>query len=1230
MPFTKASKTVVKYDPIINATIEAIDVAGINSRIDAAEKKNIEQDITLGYITQRYQTSSTLMIEMFTDKKNIDQNNYETLLKKAIPRVNADKIFPDSTTGIQSIWNDNWYQTDAQPLFKNGSLQQDKIYYKGECIDIYDIATVGQPTSNKEGLSRWDSVNQCYWFLSTQGANGIGELVKISKEKYQEQLQVTARWYLPAAGSSTYWRGIDVDSTGTNIWIVLYGSSTTTSKLYGFPINIDGTIGKAGYTKVSGESLDLVNSPYASGIRTISNSGLDVGYYTDVTEYDTNYLLVLACNSTTTVTMLKIAKTALAYTAGSDITGFGAFTTNNSYYKSFIKSGNDIFIKCNEAQDQRRYIFRLDITTDVVSNAIIKLSDRLDLFRNDDSYFPAISISHDGHILEVINTTSFAEKWIVKRAWANYPYAEGSAINTYIPTFVAGQNRAFAADGDYFWYTANNTGSANVVRIYRRNRLTGVETYATVNAGSWTYVFDLCFGSISGTDYAFILGNTTVSLGRVVPKATLVAALGGNIDLGTVGTAFTGSVSTLDFVYNNNAAYGICTDGTYLYVINDTLDRIERWNMTSPATADSVSYITLFSSITTWGGIAYYNDNFYLSDYNSNAAQTHKRIYCISRTLRGASLNGKTLYLKHVYQGPHIFSSPGNIDFIGTDLYSNIISSSATEYRIGAIKILEDPDVMQLHSMLSPYNVLLSRYVSVHTEIYERYFSPEEYRYADDVPDQFSQWIGYAYQGGSVWVGGVTLLGLDEFLNDYSVTGMPRRDVTAIKAKHFIAGYNSGTTKFNLIPGAISAPTYIIIRSIECDRDIVSINAEYTFNSYITYIFLNMKAGTAYATGTLGGGSGTTGLGGFYQGTYSQRNSAIGYTLISDPDKIPYSTGNAGKVVMKTFSKDDISDYNYDTTRTYALMGNGNSGSDLVVWDWDSNNNATLRKIYPGHTSWANYCYALFIAPDGYIFMGSTSTSPSNFLCSFKPIWFYERAQWMYNAQTAAADFTSFACVGASNYGINTISKNSICFRLPSGQWRHILMVGGSELGASDLQRVQIYDIENNIYYDVFAWNAGATHYGCLDYFEGRLWFMGYMGLTFLKRSRIQETCYNIYRSGWVADHVGGNTSGSQTLEYNGKTGSERPIWIWQFSENNPDSNTTARCFRPIYSPKHNILSLATDTLQSDTTPTASVGVQYIHSYFNNNCMINTNTLTINNPKQIHYLKSESLPYEED
>lgn len=676
-------------------------------RLQQEEIRNLDQEIRLEYLEGRQQPGSNILMDLF-----MNDNNSETAENTTSKRA---KLMKDIE------WNNSWKpRTNGTVGWTQGLVKNQDRPYLSEVIDKYDLTGIGQAL--KECID-YDVTNNCYWLLSQATASGsIGEITKISTNIKDGKLEVIGRWYLPLVAGTTYWAGIASD--GSYLYITL--SVSTTSKLYKFAINADDTtIGKSstGYNRRSGETLDLTNS-----IEWVNNATVGTGYSNDVINYSSTEIAILQWYNNTTVSLYFFLKSNGTTGTTTTITGFHPYVGGTDFGKrSMTKNGNDLYIKFDDTSDNKRFIYKFNLTTDIVSNAVVKSSGRWETTLTidntaDEESWCGITFSHTGDLFEVVGIASGGH-FISRRAWKNALWAENTiAEEKYISVGVPATPLACMVESGRYYWTGDQAVTAGAVDIYRHDTQTNNFKSARIT-GSHTAVYDMCTDGTTLWLLMFYTSNYTIWYG---PLSTFIAAMndnnetGASIALGGVGSGTTWGVSVSGGGYvAANIKYALCydTDRQMIYVTNSTNTKIDTL---TPGGTYTASVYALPSATDRWNGIAYKNNNLYLRDYTAAATPSKVHVFPIDR------MSSAAYFRSHILQDPaKTFVTNGSfcIDFCGNDLVS-IDYTGKCYYKM---KTLEDPDVMQLQYFLDSKNVLLQDTVYTCSPIVNRYFEPEDY-----------------------------------------------------------------------------------------------------------------------------------------------------------------------------------------------------------------------------------------------------------------------------------------------------------------------------------------------------------------------------------------------------------------------------------------------------------------------------------------------------------------------
>jgi hypothetical protein len=1120
----------------------------MKEEMDKVESINLEQQLRLNILEGRQYSTSDIQIDTYTSEEM--SFDYETN-----SNITAE-IMDDND------WNNNWKEIpgDSSPSFKQGFLRPRKQPYMLEIIDEYNIDGIGQ--SRKCAMSRYDSVNKCYWLISNNGANTIGQISKLSENMKDGKVEETAKWYLPPMGSTTCWTGMDVTPAGTHIFIVLNDSSTNTatpSAIFKIKINSDGTIGRSNvksgeillmsvyngsgfignWSTVSGLSATktatitggtITNTSYLrvgmgiwlnatdTHIISIDNStqftvninstGSSIGYFdfetyymcntlnqclTDITYWSndgTSELLAftkttsaLTTNRAFELNFIRATNAASGWPLTFDTTAIPTpipspinintftFPIYESYDYSLCRDGNYLWLYINNANQDIRFIHRINITTDIVSNYIKGSSGRFETTRrvdNDVRATGSISIGSKGDLLEIVSTPSNG-KFIARRALKNTLWSENQISSEY--KMNASTNPitpvAMMVDPSGNYWTGHTAVTAQTVYLYRFNPTTAAIHAVRLASPerSWTSILDL---TTDGTN-VWMLG--TDGANYEILKGSLSALEG---SLGSYGVAVI-NIHTWGTIFGNGATFtniltGICYNSStnLLYVLNTTTNKIDTLATTTSASLTSGVY-ALPAPGTMWRGIACKNNNLYVGVQNNSQAFLAK-IY----TIPLSHANSTSMYRSHIYQGPDSLITNYTMlcfDFIGNDLIT-IKPSSPSMNVFVTMKTLEDPDVMQLHSFIDNTNVLLSAWVSCTTPITERYFKPEQFSDTRNIPDQFHCAVGYGNEGFSV-------LHLDNFLSGKSSTGKDRYNVSDIRVWHFKRGTTTGapsTSGTNIAGSSATALSNIYI-----EKELIVATGNIAATNAIECIYLDIKSGKSIYIGASAGWSGV-----YYNGTFSQRSDGLTYIGAANPE-LYTSHAAQYKLHARTFTKEDESDYAGVNPVTFVAIGTA-GGCDLLRIDWDSNGNRTPVKVWNNVFNYTSIGrYSNFIAPSGRIFGGYDQTAGELYTVTSTVSNVMNQTLYVWEINADGGSGITYLAIGTNilDGNVMDISPNSRCWKTPAGTWRHLLICGTY---AGNTSNVTIVDVENPTYQlcDRVYYNTSYT-LGSVDNFEDKV-----------------------------------------------------------------------------------------------------------------------------------------------
>lgn len=709
---------------ILNATMSSN-----TERIEELEKRLLEVEIENNYSQNKTSYSSNTLVETFASRQYLASD------------------FLEKPVNIQSNtqWNDNWKYDSSANTYKVGYIKNDTYHFFLENIANYNLESVGLPF---KGALKYDSTNKCYWMMSHNGNNAIGAITQFTINENTQTVNVIGTWYLPSPGTANqYWAGLGVSWSGDKLWFCVYGAIATDSKIYGISINKNGTLGTANYSIASGGVIILGSSTYANATITGVTSTTDYGWYCDVVQWDNDNIGILCNNSgnlTNSTSIIKRQILSLAYTSGSDITGFGDYVggTGTTYAncggRSFDKQGDTIYIRYNDSVViTNSGIAKFIIGIDILSNAVVRCSGRFNLNRiiAPDS-MEGVCFGHDGHLMDVTSTANFG-RFIAKRALKNALWAENQVcyqkkMTGLLPTTPTACMRT--SDGALWTADIAATAAVSIYRFDPDGTRHALGTTGAYVSTTWTQIRDMTTDGIS----VWIIGyNGTNYQIMKIPYINLNSAMNSLADGARAGYVLASNGGTLIDVVgltttNTNALYSICydNDAKLLYILNQTTAKIDTLTTgESPTYTAGVYDLPVATGY--WMGIAYKNSNIFVRNY-TNAA-TPNQIYVIPKT----HANATYMYRSHIYQDPAVtFVAAGSscIDFNGTTL----INCHPSLWFYG-ISTLEDPNTLQLSYFLDAFNVLISStakasltlaapaFVSNATPIKVRTFDPGEY-----------------------------------------------------------------------------------------------------------------------------------------------------------------------------------------------------------------------------------------------------------------------------------------------------------------------------------------------------------------------------------------------------------------------------------------------------------------------------------------------------------------------
>jgi hypothetical protein len=977
----------------------------VETRVGANEGKILDLQIQTYYLSQRSFNSSLFTIETFFDNKQRGDLN----------ALAAPVDVMDDTD-----FDNNWLKRNGIPDYKNAYARNASWKFMLEPTEEFDLTGVGQIAKNE--ISSWDSINNCHWLITSAGNDGIGEILKLSKNMSKGKVEVMSRYYLPAAGTDNFWCGIDGD--GSKLFFVrnnvnINGSNNT---VYSILINSDGTLGKSGFEVSNGEEIDIVNS--ISNFHNIGGAGDDVGKYNSVLVWDNDNIMVVANNGATSLNLIALLKSNLGAGSVNNKTGFEKFLDGSqTARKNFTKVGNYLWAKQNDTVDDTRFIYKFDSTSDIISDVVISHSGKwnafLDVDNTTNGVGEGITISEDGHILEICSTSANGD-FIAKRSLSEAKWAENQEKSKRIMDASTNPNNPQACmveEAGEKW-TADVSVAANAVDLYRFDP-DGGKWSVRLTGADWTSLYDLATDGTTvwmvgsdGTNYEVYFG--------------LLADLNTAIELANGGSGDYDATNTLDLTSwgtlasgigaaNTNVLWGIAYNSItdIVYVLNTTDQKID--TLSKDGTTWTQGAIDLPTAHTNWQGIASKDSDSLFVIERRNGEPIERRIYSISIS-KSTSVSW---FVEHINNVPSSSDSDSwsRMDISGNSLFLTHI----TDLTIQSIAIVDDPDTLQVQTFLNSDNVLLSNEVRTTTPIEERYFAPEDFSDPRDISDKYYMAVGYG--DGS----GMSILHLDEFLSERSSSGLPRYTPSRIRKQDFTPG----------LANMLFGDTGNSINSININEDALYITGLISATGVNSAQIIDLKSGTSMLF--RGNAAGSDKSGSIYNGSISQRNDSLDYSTnhnseldlsnISSPSEMYY-------VYAKTFTKEDTSDYSFDNPKTFVMFC-GKEGTDMLVVDWDENGNRTPVKVWnnvSGGSPNSNMgVYSSWISDEGRAYFGRSGSVVSNSIAQSPiPVWDIKENDLAQNI---------LANINLNNV-VFSISPNSRCWKTASGEWRTQLIVG--------------------------------------------------------------------------------------------------------------------------------------------------------------------------------------------
>ena len=226
------------------------------------------------------------------------------------------------------------------------------------------------------------------------------------------------------------------------------------------------------------------------------------------------------------------------------------------------------------------------------------------------------------------------------------------------------------------------------------------------------------------------------------------------------------------------------------------------------------------------------------------------------------------------------------------------------------------------------------------------------------------------------------------------------------------------------------------------------------------------------------------------------------------------ATAYAVTINGKTFSKTDVSDFNYTNNKTYFLAGSPGYGVDLIVIDWGPNGERTAIKVWNGMGYDSTLYQSIWIAPSGYAFLGQDHNNGYIYK-SDKHIWGIDS-----DGSAGIPHFIIIKSPGMGTY-IASIAPNSRAKKTNSG-WTHTLIIG---LYQGVYQGVYLYDGEIGSSEAIFSANSAGIGWNAVDEFEDKI-FGNVVGIgsnyfEVFKKQRFSEAgfTYGMYNN-WATVEI--------------------------------------------------------------------------------------------------------------
>lgn len=972
----------------------------LSSQSDELTRQVMELMTSVSFLGGRVSQTSNYILDTFTSIENTSANSIHGLAKPG-------DIMDDGSSNL------NWKEGIEASLlaYKQGYWRPRHQTYMAEVVAKYQLADI-VPSAHAMAGFTYDPVNQCYWLITNLGAAAAGAIIKLTLDG--RSVHFGGIWYLPTSAAGKTYHGIASDGFFLFMTIAAMPSGASpsgTSLLYKIPINSNGTIGNT-TQYANGSTVTVDTSLYVA----TATSGANTAWHDVVIDGDATIgLLQQDASTPNAVDYVRRNKSDLAATGApfynklENIVILGAANLNNANM-TLAKTGTDLFIKVYTAANCAK-IFKVNLVDDYdASTNIARCSGLFDFAEGEVATGGGITINQRGDILEAVagSTAKFlAQRSLVSGLWAENQIGGFKTTGT-----VLSNSTACGVDANGYYYTANNTN----FRVYQFNPQSIVPQYISITGV--TTIFDIKFVTINGDEYMFVLADNSGTLyisyrltsGLVFDDAHSYAISGGGGDFTATATP-TGGPVALAWNYDDSIMYVLEATSTTIGTLEDPLG--------TPAwTADVYELPDTPVTGGTYRGLAYKSGKiFVVSGDTAVSSQIH--------VLPVIKQSNSAWWRSHVYNVPFVVAAAvTNINGIDFDENGDIIALQ-TGNNFVVVKSLENNDVMQVNTFIDDNNLITSTYTIVDkTPIASRFFNPSEFDDQLNCPD--NSYMAYAYRspfvGGSGYqAAGILLFHLDEFLSDVNNSGNYRYDVTKIRVQNLKMG---GADLSNCyLAGPKTNPDYYYVGNLCIDHDMIFWDVvESNGSTTLGMFMLDLKSGISYYFG-----DNATYYRRSFNGSFSVKNSGNGYVRgVADNGFTFSSTGISSKIIARTFSKNDSSDYSEMNPKTFVII-NTNSTLSMLIINWDSFGNRTPQRIISGVTGIG----APWLPASGYLFGTNGTTTLRRAL---KPV-------WTITTTLTSAEYTDVTVPSVTT--MVDIATNSPCWRV-GNIWEHRPIIFGT------------------------------------------------------------------------------------------------------------------------------------------------------------------------------------------